>query len=138
MRVRDRILSVVVTLLFAAVAVICLGSATPLCAQSTNSGTLAGVVADPSGAVVNGATVTLTDTATKTSRTPTTTRRRRTGTTTKATATPGGRSSSPSNGALNRDALLQTLFPNGIPAKENVIRSVNNWLDEAERLTRLR
>jgi hypothetical protein len=69
MRVRDRILSVVVTLLFAAVAVLCLGSATPLCAQSTNSGTLAGVVADPSGAVVNGATVTLTDTATKTSRT---------------------------------------------------------------------
>ena len=69
MRVRDRILSVVVTLLFAVVAVLCLGSATPLCAQSTNSGTLAGVVADPSGAVVNGATVTLTDNATKTSRT---------------------------------------------------------------------
>ena len=69
MRVRDRILSVVVTLLFAVVAVLCLGSATPLCAQSTNSGTLAGVVADPSGAVVNGATVTLTDSATKTSRT---------------------------------------------------------------------
>jgi len=76
--------------------------------------------------------------ATKTSRTPTTTRRRRTGTTTKTMATPAGRSSSPSNGALNRDALLQTLFPNGIPAKENVIRSVNSWLDEAERLTRLR
>src|SRR5205823_6130307 len=36
---------------------------------------------------------------------------------------------------INRDALLQTLFPNGIPAKESVIRSVNNWLDEAERLT---
>jgi Zinc finger, C2H2 type len=76
--------------------------------------------------------------ATKTSRTPTTTKRRRTGTTTKTTATPAGRSSSPSNGALNRDALLQTLFPNCIPAKENVIRSANSWLDEAERLTRLR
>jgi hypothetical protein len=38
----------------------------------------------------------------------------------------------------DRDALLQTLFPNGIPPKESVIRSVNAWLDEAERLTRLR
>jgi len=75
--------------------------------------------------------------ATKTSRTPTTTRRRRTGTTTKTTATPAGRSSAPSNGGVSRDALLQTLFPNGIPAKESVIRSVNSWLDEAERLSRL-
>jgi len=30
--------------------------------------------------------------------------------------------------------LLRTLFPNGIPADEGVIRSVNSWLDEAERL----
>jgi predicted RNA-binding Zn-ribbon protein involved in translation (DUF1610 family) len=74
----------------------------------------------------------------KTAPTPKPTRRRRTPTTTKATATPARRSSSPSNGSINRDALLHTLFPNGIPAKENVIRSVNNWLDEAERLTRLR
>jgi Zinc finger, C2H2 type len=46
-------------------------------------------------------------------------------------------SNRPSNSA-NRDALLQTLFPNGIPAKESVIRSLNAWLDEAERLARLR
>jgi C2H2 type zinc finger protein len=78
--------------------------------------------------------------ANKTSRTATTTtRQRRTRTrTTKTTVAPAKRSSSPSNSAINRDALLQTLFPNGIPAKESVIRSANNWLDEAERLTRLR
>jgi len=72
-----------------------------------------------------------------TATTAATTRRRRTraSRTTAAQPTP---SSSSSNGAVNRDALLQTLFPNGIPAKANVIRSVSNWLDEAERLTRLR
>ena len=48
------------------------------------------------------------------------------------------RASSAGNGSTDRDALLRTLFPNGIPAKESVIRSVNAWLDEAERLTRLR
>jgi hypothetical protein len=73
--------------------------------------------------------------ATKTSPTATAARRRRTRT---KTAAPARQSSAPSNGVLNRDALLQTLFPNGIPAKESVIRSVNSWLDEAERLTRLR
>lgn len=43
-----------------------------------------------------------------------------------------------SNRRINRDALLQTLFPNGLPAREQVIRSVNTWLDEAERLARLK
>ncbi len=38
------------------------------------------------------------------------------------------------SGAVNRDALLQTLFPNGLPAREEVIRRANAWLDEAERL----
>ena len=37
---------------------------------------------------------------------------------------------------VDRDALLATLFPRGIPAKEQVIRAVNNWLDEAERLAK--
>ncbi|HUC28314.1 MAG TPA: carboxypeptidase regulatory-like domain-containing protein, partial [Candidatus Acidoferrum sp.] len=41
-------------------------------AQSTNTGTLAGTVTDQSNAVVNGATVTLTDAATKNARTATT------------------------------------------------------------------
>lgn len=39
-------------------------------------------------------------------------------------------------GGVNRDALLQTLFPNGLPAREEVIRRANAWLDEAERLAR--
>ena len=38
---------------------------------------------------------------------------------------------------VNRDALLSNLFPNGIPAKESVIREVNEWLDQAERLASL-
>jgi uncharacterized C2H2 Zn-finger protein len=46
--------------------------------------------------------------------------------------------SSVRNGAVNRDALLKSLFPDGIPAKESVIHDVNSWLDEAERLARLR
>ena len=40
--------------------------------------------------------------------------------------------------AVDRDSLLQSLFPTGIPARENVIREVNAWLDEAERLGRMR
>jgi predicted RNA-binding Zn-ribbon protein involved in translation (DUF1610 family) len=43
-----------------------------------------------------------------------------------------------STGRVDRDALLQTLFPTGVPAKEDVIRSLNGWLDEAERLAALR
>jgi hypothetical protein len=31
---------------------------------------------------------------------------------------------------------MQALFPNGIPARESVIRDVNAWLDEADRLSR--
>ena len=48
-----------------------------------------------------------------------------------ASASDGG----PSSG-INRDALLQALFPNGVPAREAVIRRVNAWLDEAEQLAR--
>jgi Zinc finger, C2H2 type len=66
------------------------------------------------------------------------TARRRRARTGKRAAAPAIRTNSASNGATNRDALLQTLFPSGIPAKESVIRSVNRWLDEAERLARLR
>jgi len=34
--------------------------------------------------------------------------------------------------------LLKALFPNGIPPKEDAIRAVNAWLDDAERLARMR
>ena len=46
-----------------------------------------------------------------------------------------------SNGAaqpVDRDALLRTLFPAGIPPREDVIQAVNDWLNEAERLARSR
>jgi hypothetical protein len=33
--------------------------------------------------------------------------------------------------------LLQALFPGGIPARENVIRELNAWLNQGERLARL-
>ncbi len=39
--------------------------------------------------------------------------------------------------SVDRDALLQALFPNGIPAKEDVIRAVNSWLDDAEQLAKM-
>src|SRR5262245_43893687 len=39
--------------------------------------------------------------------------------------------------AVDRDALLQMLFPNGIPAREAVIRAANDWLDQAEQLARM-
>jgi predicted RNA-binding Zn-ribbon protein involved in translation (DUF1610 family) len=39
---------------------------------------------------------------------------------------------------VDRDALLETLFPNGIPAREAVIRAANDWLDLAEQLAKMR
>ena len=52
--------------------VVCVGSALPAWAQSTSTGTVAGLVTDSSGAVVAGATVTLTDSSTNAARTATT------------------------------------------------------------------
>jgi hypothetical protein len=40
-------------------------------------------------------------------------------------------------GQIDRDGLLQKVFPSGVPAREAVIRAANAWLDEAERLARL-
>lgn len=48
------------------------------------------------------------------------------------------RSSATTNGQFDRNQLLRTLFPNGVPPREDVLRAVNGWLDEAERLTRLK
>jgi hypothetical protein len=39
---------------------------------------------------------------------------------------------------IDRDALLSALFPNGIPPREHVIRAVNEWLAEGDRLATLR
>lgn len=50
----------------------------------------------------------------------------------------GGQSATGSRGRIDRDALLQQLFPNGLPAREAVIREANDWLDQAERLARMK
>jgi hypothetical protein len=47
------------------IAALCLLTAVPAQAQSTSTGTIAGTITDASGAVVNGANITLTDTSTK-------------------------------------------------------------------------
>ena len=39
---------------------------------------------------------------------------------------------------VDRDRLLKTLFPSGIPASEEIIRAINSWLDEAERLAQMK
>jgi predicted RNA-binding Zn-ribbon protein involved in translation (DUF1610 family) len=41
------------------------------------------------------------------------------------------------NGAIDRDALLNAVFPGGLPAREEVIRAATGWLDDAERLARM-
>jgi hypothetical protein len=50
------------------------------------------------------------------------------------------RAQNPSSGAngIDRDALLRTLFPNGVPAREEALRAVSKWLDEADRLAAMR
>ncbi|MFY9909365.1 MAG: carboxypeptidase-like regulatory domain-containing protein [Candidatus Sulfotelmatobacter sp.] len=49
--------------------IVCLAGAMQVWAQSTSTGSIAGTITDPSGAVVSAATVTLTDTSTNSSRT---------------------------------------------------------------------
>ncbi len=49
-----------------------------------------------------------------------------------------GRSAAADRNGINRDALLKSVFPDGIPAREDVIRAVTSWLDDAERLVRMR
>ena len=58
-----------------------------------------------------------------------------------ATRSSRGASRTSDNGsatAVNRDALLAALFPNGVPPRESVIREVAQWLDQAERLAKQR
>ena len=49
-----------------------------------------------------------------------------------------GSSSAAARDGINRDALLKTLFPDGMPAREDVLRAASGWLDEAERLSQQR
>ena len=39
---------------------------------------------------------------------------------------------------LDRDALLRALFPGGVPAKAEVLAALAPWLEEGERLARMR
>jgi len=55
-----------------------------------------------------------------------------------SSAANGRRAGRTSASQLDRDALLRTIFPGGVPAREAVIRDANAWLDEAERLARLK
>jgi uncharacterized C2H2 Zn-finger protein len=68
--------------------------------------------------------------------------RRRTTQANQKTARSAPRSSQPGarrdgEATVDRDALLATLFPNGVPPRERVIREVTGWLDQAERLVKL-
>jgi hypothetical protein len=38
---------------------------------------------------------------------------------------------------IDYDQLLQVIFPNGMPAREEVIRAVSTWLADAERIAQL-
>jgi hypothetical protein len=72
MRIHRQIFSSLFACLLLCSTVLWLSSARSAWAQSTASGTVAGVVTDATGAFVNGATVTLTDTSTKSARSVTT------------------------------------------------------------------
>ena len=61
----NQIRRVLVTFPLFVAAMFCVVLTSPAWAQSSNSGTVAGTVTDPSNAVVNGANVTLTDTSTR-------------------------------------------------------------------------
>ena len=72
MRIRRQIFASLFACLLLCSTVLWLSSARSAWAQSTSSGTVVGSVTDQSNAVVNGATVTITDTSIKTSRSVTT------------------------------------------------------------------
>lgn len=72
MRVRRQIFSSLFACFLLCSVVLWLSSSAPVMAQSTSTGTVVGNITDPSGAVVSGATVTLTDTTTKAARSLTT------------------------------------------------------------------
>src|ERR1700693_871547 len=72
MRIRRDVFSSLFACFLLCTTLLVLSIAPSAWAQSTSSGTVAGTVTDPSGAVVNGAAVTLTDTSTKASRVVTT------------------------------------------------------------------
>ncbi len=65
------------------------------------------------------------------------TRASSTGSSTTTTGSPRRTRRPAASNRVDRDALLQLVFPNGVPAREAVIRELNAFLDEAERLAKL-
>lgn len=49
-----------------------------------------------------------------------------------------GRGAAIARGSVDRDALLQAVFPDGLPAREAVIRAANEWLNQAEELATMK
>src|SRR5436190_14981524 len=47
-----------------------------------------------------------------------------------------GRAKAREEQVIDRDALLEMIFPSGVPPRTSVIRAADVWLDEAERLAR--
>lgn len=62
-----------------------------------------------------------------------TTRRRRSGASASTTRRTRTRQT-PASKTLNRDALLRTVFPDGIPSSAEMLGEVNSWLDHTEAL----
>ena len=50
----------------------------------------------------------------------------------------GGVSTAAGRDGIDRDSLLKTVFPAGIPARTDVIQAAGVWLDQADRLARMR
>ena len=55
-----------------------------------------------------------------------------------ASKRPGRRSNRSAGTHFDRDKVLAAVFPNGVPPKADVIAALAPWLDEAERLSRMR
>jgi hypothetical protein len=58
-------------------------------------------------------------------------------TTSTAAATPSRARRPDGRSTVDRNQLLQALFPKGVPPREDVIRRISGWLDEAEQLAKL-
>ena len=60
------------------------------------------------------------------------------GTTTQTTVRAATRASNGASAAVDHDALLRTLFPAGIPPRQDIIAAVNDWLTPPDTLARQR
>jgi hypothetical protein len=57
---------------------------------------------------------------------------------TQAPASAAARSAGRGGDGVDHDALLRTLFPNGIPPRQEIVAAVNEWLSQADGLARRR